>query len=101
MDPYVTVTVKEYHKRFVTVLGEVNRPGTVDFPSEQTLDLATAISTAGGFTKVANKNKIQITRGGKQLTYNLSDLLRSGAEGESKQILMEPGDVIYVPQSFF
>jgi protein involved in polysaccharide export with SLBB domain len=97
VDPYVTVAVKEYRHRTVTVLGEVNRPGAIDLPAEQSMDIVEAISRAGGFTKAASKGKIQITRQAKQLTFDLANLLKKGAS--EKPLQLEDGDVIYVPQS--
>jgi protein involved in polysaccharide export with SLBB domain len=95
----VTVSVKEYRKRVVTVLGEVNRPGALELPGEQDMDVLEAISRCEGFTKAASKNKLQVTREGKQIPLKLDQLLKDTAAG--KPFLIQPGDVILVPQSFW
>src|SRR6266478_6439558 len=70
VNPQVTVTILEYAKRRFTVLGQVQRPGTYEIPSEESVDLPEGIAMAGGFTRLANTAKIVITRtaGGKKST---------------------------------
>lgn len=98
IDPQVIVTVKEYRRRFVTVIGEVNEPGPVEFLTEQPLNVVEAIGLAGGPTKLA-KDRIQLTRDGEVLELSLDDLRRSSdLEGIP---LLEHGDIIWVPESTF
>jgi polysaccharide biosynthesis/export protein len=97
VEPYVTVAVKEYRKRTVTILGEVNHPGAIDLPAEQAMDLIEGISRAGGFAKAASKSKIQVTRQNKQLSFDLGNLLKKGSPEKTFQL--EDGDIVFVPQS--
>ncbi len=60
--PQVTLTVLEYAKQWITVLGEVQKPGTVEIPPEGNLDLLGAIGLAGGYTKIAAPNRITVRR---------------------------------------
>ena len=54
INPQVTLTVMEYAQQWVTVLGEVQKPGQVQIPPEGGLDLLGAIALAGGYTRVAD-----------------------------------------------
>jgi polysaccharide biosynthesis/export protein len=99
VDPQVNVMVKEYQVRTVSVLGKVNKEGSVELPAEQRIDILDAIARAGGLSAVANKNKIELSRRGKTTVYKLDDL--RAIKSTDKRIWLEPGDVIYVHESFF
>src|SRR5687767_13407608 len=60
MNPTVSVAVTELNSYSVYVLGEVAKPGKYQFKSYVTV--LQAISTAGGFTDYARKNKLQVLR---------------------------------------
>jgi len=62
VNPQVTLIVVEYAKRTVSVLGQVNKPGIVQFPQEQGLTLVQAISHADGPTRLANMKKVTLKR---------------------------------------
>jgi len=99
VDPQVIVTVKEYRTRTVSVIGQVNKPGVIALPSEQKVEILEAIAQAGDLTKAANKSRIEVNRKGKTYKFTLDDLKKeSRAE---KKFWLEPGDVIYVHESFF
>ncbi len=101
VEPVVTARVAQYHSRIVVVLGEVKRPGTYDFASEERLTLMGAIAMAGGFTDLAAISKVKVVRvrEGKEQTVfaNAGDILN----GKSKDLDLEPNDLIIVPESFF
>jgi polysaccharide export outer membrane protein len=97
VDPQVTVSVKIYRKRIVTVMGEVTRPGAFELPGEQKWTIVDAIGQAGGPTKAANKKRIQFTRKGKTQDFRLDDLQK--VADPQKVIWLEPGDSINVPQT--
>jgi polysaccharide export outer membrane protein len=99
VDPQVNVMVKEYRTRTVSVIGKVNREGAIDLPAEQRIDILEGIARAGGFSATANKNKIDLSRNGKTTTYKFDDLKK--VKESDKRIWLEPGDVIYVHESFF
>jgi polysaccharide export outer membrane protein len=94
VDPQVNVMVKEYSARTVSVLGFVGKEGAVDLPAEQRIDIIEAIGRANGLLPTANKKRIRLSRAGKTSTYNFEDLIK-------KRVWVEPGDVIYVPETFF
>lgn len=59
-DPDVSVQVKEYNSKRVEVLGEVQKPGSL--PLQPGMTLLRAISLAGGFNNIADKEEITIRR---------------------------------------
>jgi protein involved in polysaccharide export with SLBB domain len=81
--------------RFFYVGGEVRNPNR--FPWSEDTTLLKAISTASGFTDYANRQKVQLTRGGKLETYNCEDLQRNPVNDPP----VRPGDTITVPRSIF
>ena len=94
-----TVYISQVGK--VTIIGEVNRPGTYDI--KPNMKVVEAIAMAGGFTKIAapKKTKIVRTEDGieKTLMINVDEITKKGRK--DKDILLKPGDIIMVPESFF
>ncbi len=99
VDPTVMVSVKEYRAREASVLGPVNRPGTVILPGEQKLTIMDVIGRAGGLTKLANENKIQFTHAGKTQTFSIEELKK--VTDPSKIVYVEPGDIIQTIEKLF
>ena len=99
VDPQVIITVKEYRSRTVLVIGQVNKPGLIALPAEQKLGILEAIGQAGDLAKSANKNRIEVSRNGKTQKFTLDDLKKD--INPEKKFWLEPGDVIYVHESFF
>src|SRR5437762_10717188 len=99
VDPQVIITVKEYRSRTVSVIGQVNKPGVIALPAEQKLGILEAIAQAGDLAKSANKNRIEVSRNGKTQKFTLDDLKKD--TNPEKKFWLEPGDVIYVHESFF
>ena len=97
--PQVSVFVKEFNSKKVTVFGEVQKPGTFAF--EDGLSVVQAVSMAGGFTRVAARNSCTVTRlidgAEKRIKVPVEDV---GA-GRAPNFLLLPGDVVYVPESVF
>lgn len=97
-DPTVRVEVREVNSRRFSVFGQVQRPGV--FPHQQCLTLTQAISLAGGFTALAEKNQVRVTRrnpDGTRRTFVLR--VEDIAEGRAPDFELEPDDVIFVPES--
>jgi protein involved in polysaccharide export with SLBB domain len=59
-DPHVTVVMTARENLEVSVLGQVQRPGT--FPYAEKLTLVQAISEAGGLNDLAQSRKVKLTR---------------------------------------
>jgi polysaccharide export outer membrane protein len=99
VNPQVTLTILEYAKRRFTVLGQVQKPGTYEIPSEESVTVLEAIAMAGGFNRLANTSKITITRsnGTKKSTFVL-DAKSITADGSTSQWTVLPEDTITIPQ---
>ena len=99
VNPQVVVSIKEYRERTVSVLGAVNKEGQVVMPTERDMDILDAIALAEGFSRVANKKKIQVIRNGTKSEFTF-DQMRNTTNEKDRFILM-PGDIVYVGESFF
>ncbi|HYC69699.1 MAG TPA: polysaccharide biosynthesis/export family protein [Opitutaceae bacterium] len=103
VNPQITVTVLEYSQQTVQVLGSVNQAGAVVFPPEQKMGLIEAITRAGGFTRLADRKRIRLTRTApdgeaRNVIINADDLI----QGNSNELwLLQKGDVIFVPEKIF
>jgi polysaccharide export outer membrane protein len=97
--PQVTVMVKEFNSKKVFVFGEVAKPGS--FPFEEGMTIIHAVSAAGGFVKTAAKNSVNVTRliEGKEakVPIRVEDIVI----GREKNFSLQPGDIIFVPETFF
>jgi protein involved in polysaccharide export with SLBB domain len=94
-DPHVTVVLIGRENLEVSVLGQVQRPGT--FPYVEKLTLVQAISEAGGLNELAHARRVKLTRKGPDGvgTYDVS--VKAITEGRAEDILLQPGDIIFVP----
>ncbi|MDD4004275.1 MAG: polysaccharide export protein [Elusimicrobiaceae bacterium] len=101
--PQVSVLIKEYSNKQVYVLGEVKKPGSIELPMERKLSVLEAITLSGGFTEIAAQDRTRILRkkNGKSefISVQISRITKEG--DKNADILLEPSDVVFVPQSFF
>jgi polysaccharide export outer membrane protein len=100
--PAVSVSVKTINSYSVFVMGEVAKPGKYQLKSYVTV--LQAISTAGGFTVYAKRNKLQIvrvvensdhTRREVRILLRYDDLV--AGRGEPGNIVLHSGDTVLVP----
>ncbi len=102
VNPHVTLVILDFARQWVTVLGEVQKPGQVEFPAEGGLDLLGAIALAGGYTRIADPSHVLVRRvvDGRDvvLKVNAKELAR---DVEVKPFPVIPGDTINVAQSLF
>ena len=98
-DPQVSIFVKEYNSKKVFVFGEVQKPGT--FPYEDDMTIIQAITIAGGFIKTASKNKVSVTRIEDSVEKRVFLSVEEIGRGKEKNFFMKPGDIVFVPESFF
>lgn len=96
--PQVTVFLKEYNSKKVFVFGEVQKPGT--FPFEDRMSVIQAVTLAGGFTKTAAKNSVIVTRLIDNDERKIKVPVENIGEGREKNFALQPGDIVYVPESF-
>ena len=102
--PVVTVIVTNFVGNFseqIRVIGQAARPQAL--PYRRDMSLMDVLITVGGVTDFAAGNKASIIRtvDGKQEKVNvrLDDLIRDG--DISANIMMRPGDILVIPESFF
>ena len=102
-NPQVSMLVKEYGNKTVYVLGQVQKPAAIQSPPEKQLPVLEAITSVGGFTEVANTSKVRVLRmeNGKQnaIDVDVSQITKQG--NKAMDITLNPGDVVFVPQSMF
>jgi polysaccharide biosynthesis/export protein len=100
-NPHVSVFVKEHYSQRVTVVGEVNKPGTYDYPSKQRL--VDALAIAGGLTEKAGQivhvRRLNSDSDDFSQTFmiNLDELINEGKT--ELNIGINGGDVIFVPEA--
>ena len=91
-DPVVSLTVVEVNSLRCTVSGQVIRNGDIKFTPG--MGIVEAIAQSGGFTPLARKNLVQVTRG--KDTYKIP--VEMIAEGQRPNFPIMPGDRIFVPE---
>ncbi|MFA5262902.1 MAG: polysaccharide biosynthesis/export family protein [Opitutaceae bacterium] len=100
VNPQVTLVVTQYAKRTVDVQGQVGNPGAIEFPQEKGLSLLQAITRAGGFTRLADKKRLMLTRrlpdgSAKTFTINATEII-DGTTQDSWEL--QKDDSIFVPE---
>jgi polysaccharide export outer membrane protein len=98
-NPSVSVKVTEYRSRRVSVFGQVKSPGTFGFT--ENMSIVEAITRAGGFTGMAKKNAVRITRVYGKQTERIVVAVEDIGTGRSPNFLLRPGDVVFVPERLF
>ena len=102
VDPQIYLNVIDYAQRKFTVMGQVSRPGTYDFPGGSTLSLLQAVGMAGGFTRTADRSKVVVRRSIKGAADDTIKLNAKKMASEGKgSFQVAPGDVITVAESWF
>lgn len=84
------------------IIGQVNNPGSFMIPDRE-ITLVEAISMAGGFTRIASRNKTRIIRleaGVEKIIQVKVDAITE-AGMKIQDVIIQPNDVIVVPESFF
>jgi polysaccharide export outer membrane protein len=87
----------------VYVLGQVGRPGAYVADASRGLTACQAIALAGGVTRIANDANVRLLRrdkAGVRQTYVL-DLSRVVNGKAEKDEPLQPGDILFVPESVF
>jgi len=96
-NPQVTVFIKEYHSKMVSVIGAVKKPGNHELYGEKTI--LELISLAGGFTPDASRNIIILRKlkNGKNisLAIDMDELMLKG--NPKLNIPLKAGDIINIP----
>jgi polysaccharide export outer membrane protein len=101
--PQVSVFIKEFHSKDVSILGEVRRPGVHQLSGDATL--LEVVSEVGGLTQEAG-NRLVIIRPAREQGTGAETIIVDtqklfGAEGASLNIDIRDGDTIHVPKADF
>jgi protein involved in polysaccharide export with SLBB domain len=95
--PQVAVRVIDRQNREVSVLGQVKEPGS--YPFKERLTLVQAISLAGGMNPLAMPKKVKLIReteaGRETFELDVTAIIERG----SPDLPLEPGDIVFVPES--
>lgn len=84
------------------IIGQVEKPGSYLY-RENEITIVEAISMAGGFTRIASRNRTRIIRMEdgveKIIEIRVDQITDSGKK--TQDIIIKPGDVIVIPESIF
>jgi len=105
-NPQVTVRLdielmEQYQDKEVFVIGEVRNPGAISMLGKY-LTVLEAVVKAGGFTDIAAPNRTKVIRleDGTEQTIKVNlDKVKKG--DRSLDIILQPGDTIVVPETYF
>ena len=97
--PFDVITVKRAD--IVYVMGEVRSPGAFMLNDKKSISLIEVTARAQGFTPTAAQKDAKVIRpvpGGNriEIAVNLRDVLN----GKKKDIMLQPDDILYVPNSY-
>ena len=105
-DPIVSVIVNEFAgttSQQVRIVGATEKPASIPYRANMTV--LDAMIAVGGLSEYAAGNKARLIRHNKGTGAQKEYLLRLGdllKRGDSKaNVLLEPGDVIIIPESMF
>lgn len=105
-EPLVTVIVNKFAGTFsqqIRVVGATEKPASLPYRANMTV--LDAMIAVGGLSEFASGNRAKLIRfdkqAGRQREYGLrlSDLLRKG--DSQANVMLQPGDVIIIPESMF
>jgi len=86
----------------IFVTGAVRQPDVYEVPRDEPMTVLRAVTLAGGTTDRAARKRVQILRtdpGGNRVTLNVN--LRQIQRGKADDPLLQKGDIVLVPESFF
>lgn len=100
IDPQVSVDVREYGSRWVTIIGEVRTPGRQLLRRD--MHLIDLLAEAGGFTAFANRRRIEILRSEEndkrqKVVVNIKDI----EDGKIPDLVLQSGDIVIVSRQAF
>lgn len=101
--PLVTINVRQYASRQVTIIGSVNSPGIFTLPRESdSIEIVELISAVGGFRPTAKSDAVRVTRtdaAGKETTSYIDvDAMIYNKRNSPKSFKIHPGDRILVTE---
>jgi polysaccharide export outer membrane protein len=103
VNPKINVMLLGYARRRFSILGQVNRPGSLEMPdnSPEGIDILEAIALAGGYTRIASPERITVRRQSANGDQIFKVNAKRFTKGKGGGFLIEPGDTINVGESIF
>jgi len=100
IQPGDVISIPEREEDLFFVIGDVNRPGSFEFPKDQGIKLSRAIGIAGGPTRTSSTKKTALIRQHQdgtveRIAVNLDKVLK----GEAPDLELHPNDMLFVPGS--
>ncbi len=102
VEPGDIIYVPTVEKVRIFVTGAVKQPDVYEVPHDEPLTVLKAVTLAGGTTDRAARKRVQIMRSdpeGKRVTLYAD--LRKIQRGKAEDPLLQKGDIVLVPESFF
>lgn len=105
-EPLVTVIVNQFAGTFsqqIRIVGATEKPASIPYRANMTV--LDAMIAVGGLSEFASGNRAKLIRFDKQIGrqrefgLRLSDLLKKG--DSRANVMLQPGDVIIIPESMF
>jgi polysaccharide biosynthesis/export protein VpsN len=98
--PQVTLIVKQYNSKKVSIVGAVQKPGSISW--SEGMKLVDAISLSGGLTPLADGDHVRITRlVGSTRTVSATVSVDDITDGKLADVPLQAGDTIKVEQRIF
>lgn len=97
--PHVSVYVEEYASKRLSVVGAVANPGT--FALAPGMTVVQAISMAGGFSSLADRDATVVTRRVDDEIIRYRVPVDRVTKGQAADIEVAAGDIIFVPERMF
>lgn len=97
--PDVVVEVKNIQSQKVFVLGAVSKPGV--YPYTPGMTIIEALAVAGGAPESADINETTVTRTVEGVQRRFRVYVDDIGRGRARNVEVNPGDIIYIPKSFF
>jgi len=99
-NPQISVLVKEVNSKKFAVFGQVQKPG--QFPMTEGMTVVQAISLAGGFTPLADRDRVTLNRKiSKDKVVRVVFSVAAMTEGKINDVPLQAGDTIYVEERIF
>jgi len=102
VNPKVTIQVDQMAVLRFTVLGQVQRPGSYEFPPNESLNLLEGLAMAGGYTRLAAPSKVTLQRNvsGELKVFHL-DADAMARDKNNKPFQLLPDDTVTVEERVF
>lgn len=104
--PHVSLRLENPAPREVLISGQVRNPGSYPLPAEAKMTLLDLVARAGGLTEIARGGEVTRTRtrpDGEKFTekFDVASLTRGKGDAKSPALILQPGDIVFVPERIF